>query len=102
MDAPFTFRPRGVEMTIISGDRTPAPDAIMIRGLRNAHRWSSALKPGTPLWQLAKTAKYSERYIARIIPLAGLSPKIQAAIINGSQPIDPAHKKLARVTLPLD
>jgi site-specific DNA recombinase len=102
LDLPFTCRRRGVEIKIIAGDRSPAPDEIMIRGLRNAHRWSNALKSGTPLRQLAKTAKYSERYIARIIPLAGLSPKIQAAIIDGSQPIDLVLEKLARATLPLD
>lgn len=74
----------------------------MIRGLRNVHRWSEALKLGTPFRQPATTAEYSERYIARIIPLACLSLRDQAATIDGSAPIDLVLEELARVSLPLD
>ena len=102
LDVPLTCRRRGVEMKIIAGDRAPAPDPILIRSLRNAHRWTEALKSGTPLRRLAGTAKYSERYIARIIPLAGLSPGIQTAIVTGSQPVDLTLEKLIRAPLPLD
>ena len=102
LDVPFICRRRGVEMKIIAGDRAPAPDPVLIRSLRNAHRWTKALKSGTPLRRLAGSAEYSERYIARIIPLAGLSPGIQAAIVAGSQPVDLTLEKLIRVPLPLD
>src|SRR6056297_1807660 len=80
-EAPFTCKRRGVEMKIVAGENAPAPDPTLLRGLRNARRWTTAMKAGTPLAQLAETERLSARYIARVIPLAGLSPKIQAAIV---------------------
>lgn len=76
-EAPFVYRRRGVEMRIVSGEIAPAPDPTLLRALRNAHRWTEALKSGTPLGKLASSEGISERYLARIVPLAGLSPRIQ-------------------------
>ncbi|KIC09816.1 resolvase [Leisingera sp. ANG-M1] len=102
IDQPFTCRRRGAGMKIVAGSFAPAPDAAMIRALRNAHRWSDALRSGTPLKRLATDVNVSERYAARIIALAGLSPKIQTAIIDGSQPVDLTLKRLLRSALPLE
>ncbi|MBJ6370757.1 recombinase family protein [Sedimentitalea arenosa] len=102
LDVPFTCRRHGVEMKIVAGTRAPAPDATMIRALRNAHRWAAALKSGTPLTRLATDEKTSERYAARIIALSGLSPRIQAAILDGTQPMDLTLKRLLATSLPLD
>ena len=102
IDTPFTCQRRGVEMKVIAGDRAPAPDAVMIRGLRNAHRWAAALTSGTTLRRLAEHEGFSERYVARIIPLSGLSPTIQAAIVDGTQPVDLTLERLVRHRLPLD
>ncbi len=89
-------------MKIIAGNTAPAPDAAMIRALRNAHRWSESLKSGISLKRLASEVNVSERYVARIIALAGLSPKIQAAIVDGIQPIDLTLERLLRNSLPLE
>jgi DNA invertase Pin-like site-specific DNA recombinase len=102
IDRPFACRRRGVEVKIVAGHPAPAPDAAMIRALRNAHRWAAALKSGTALTRLARDEKTSERYAARIIALSGLSPKIQAAILDGTQPMDLTLKRLLRSSLPLD
>ncbi|MAC81717.1 MAG: hypothetical protein CML66_27070 [Rhodobacteraceae bacterium] len=37
-----------------------------------------------------------------MIALSGLSPRIQAAIIEGTQPVDMTLKRLLATTLPLD
>lgn len=101
-EAPFTCKRRGVEMTIVAGDEAPAPDPVLLRGLRNAHRWTTTMKRGTPLAQLAECERLSARYIARVIPLSGLSPRIQAAIVAGTQPPDLTLERLVRKPLPLD
>ena len=100
--APFTSRRRGVELKIIAGTPCPKPDAAMIRGLRRAHLWTTGLKSGVPMRQLAKEAGVTERYIARLVPLSGLSPKIQIAILKGPQPADLTLERLVRYPLPLD
>lgn len=100
--APFTSRRRGVELKIIAGTACPRPDAAMIRGLRRAHLWTTGLKSGVPMRQLAKEAGVTERYIARLVPLSGLSPKIQIAILKGTQPADLTLERLVRYPLPLD
>jgi site-specific DNA recombinase len=88
-------------MRIVSGERTPVPDPTLLRALRNAHRWTEALTSGTPLGKLASSEGVSERYLARIVPLAGLSPRIQKGIIEGTQPVDLTLERLIRMTLPL-
>lgn len=102
IEAPFACRRRGVETRIIAGDPVPAPDATLIRALRNAHRWAEALKSGAPLGRLAAAEKVAERYLARILHLAGLSPRIQVAILDGTQPAELTLERLAKVQLPLD
>ncbi|WP_233417045.1 hypothetical protein [Halovulum marinum] len=47
------------------------PDAVLLRGLRNAHRWAQALRVGRSLREIAGTEGFSDRYIARVVPLAG-------------------------------
>ena len=100
-DRPFTCKRRGVEMKIVVGEHAPAPDATLLTGLRNAHRWAAALKSGTSLARLAAVERVSARYISRIVPLASLSPKLQAAIVAGTQPADLTLERLVRTSLPL-
>ena len=89
-------------MKIIAGDRQPTPDATLIRALRNAHRWTDAMSGGISLRQLAQNVRHTERYIARIATLAGLSPTIQTAIMDGLAPIDLTLEVLTRRPIPLD
>ncbi|MBO9400926.1 recombinase family protein [Shimia sp. R9_3] len=99
---PFRCRRRGVEVKIIAGQHVPAPDPTLIDALRKAHRWANQIKTGTSLKLLSKSEGVSERYMARIIHLSGLSPKLQDAIIAGTQPVEMTLKSLLSRPLPLD
>lgn len=101
IDAPFTARRRGVETKIIAGDLKRAPDPTLLRGLQRAHRWTGMLKAGKSIQEIARAEALSANYVARILPLATLSPKIQAAITTGNQPIDLTLETLVRSRLPL-
>jgi site-specific DNA recombinase len=100
--APFTCRRRGIEVKIVSGERQPAPDRAMLRALRNAHRWAGMLKAGIALGDIADRDGASESYVGRIIPLATLSPRIQEAIVTGTQPLELSLETLVRSRPPLD
>lgn len=102
LEAPFDTRRRGIEVKIVAGECERAPDPAMLKALRNARRWSAALQAGTSLGELAQRAKVSERYMAKILPLAGLSSRIQTAIVEGNQPLDLTLARLLRDPLPLD
>ncbi len=54
-----------------------------------------------PLRQIASEANVTDRYVARLVPLAGLSPKIQASILKGTQPVSLTLERLVRRALPL-
>lgn len=102
LDVPFSCRRRGAELKIVAGDPVPMPDETLIQAMRNAHKWANDLRRGVPLKTIASTKGFSDSYVARIIPLAGLSPRIQAAIIDGDQPINLTLEALVRAKLPLD
>ncbi|MCB1390265.1 MAG: recombinase family protein [Rhodobacteraceae bacterium] len=102
VEAPFELRRRGIEMKIIAGERERTPDPALLRALRHAHRWSAAIKSGIPLKQLARSEGLSDSYVARIVPLAGLSPRLQTAIVDGAQPVELTLRRLLRASLPLD
>lgn len=88
LESRFTSRRRGVEMKIVAGERRPMPDPFLIRALRNAHNWAAMLKDGVALRTIAIRGDFSESYVARITPLATLSPRIQEAIVAGTQPLE--------------
>ncbi|WP_298911298.1 hypothetical protein [uncultured Aliiroseovarius sp.] len=100
--APFACRRRGVEMKIIAGEREPIPGATLRRALHNAHIWTDQLKTGETLKQVAARVGKTESYIRRITPLAFLSPRIQTAIMEGTQPVELTLESLVRTSLPLD
>ncbi|MEM9437162.1 MAG: recombinase family protein, partial [Pseudomonadota bacterium] len=49
----------------------------------------------------AKADGFSESYVRRIIPLATLSPRLQEAIVTGTQPLDLTLETLVRSRPPL-
>ena len=102
LESPFTCRRRGVEMKIVAGERQPTPDPVLLRAIRNAHRWAAMLKSGVALRNIAQREGFSESYVARILPLATLSPRIQEAIVTGTQPLELTLETLVRTRLPLD
>ncbi len=102
IETPLALRRRGVETRIIAGEAQPAADATMVRALAAAHDYADRMKSGAPLRTIAQHAKTSERYASRIIALATLSPKIQGAIVAGTQPPELTLDQLVRSTLPFD
>ncbi len=100
--APFQIRRRGVETRIIAGEPESAPDKILIRRLAEAHRCVGRLRTGVPLSDLARDAGHSGSYLRTRMQLAFLSPRIQAAILEGAQPPDLTLERIVRAGVPLD
>lgn len=100
--APFQRKRRGIETRIVSGQRAPDPDATLLRLLAKAHRWCREMRQGTGLTEIARREGHSESYIRTRAPLAFLSPKIQSAIIAGTQPVDLTLERFVRQGIPLD
>ena len=100
--APVALRRRGIEAKLVIGRAVPGPDPVLLRSLRDAHRWTAALQAGTPLTTIATSAGHCPPHIRTRMALAFLSPKIQAALLDGSQPAEMCHDRLVRQVLPLD
>jgi len=99
---PLRLRRRGVEMKLVTGATIPTPDPVLREALAKAHRWARALKSGTPLHEIARAAGHHDALVRTRTPLAFLSPKIQRAILEGTQPVDLTLERLVRQSLPLD
>ncbi|MCE8537605.1 hypothetical protein KBY27_09055 [Ruegeria pomeroyi] len=100
--APFDLRRRGVETKIIVGDAHPDPDPHFHAMLIRAHGWARELKSGVQLSNIAHREKVPGSFIRNRTQLAFLSPKIQAAILEGTQPPELTLKRLVSITHPLD
>jgi hypothetical protein len=70
--------------------------------LHDAHRWTELLKDGLSLRDVAKNEGKSQAYIRTRSQLAILSPMIQSAILNGTQPVDLNLQKIVQAQVPLD
>ena len=101
-DQSFTLRRRGIETRIIAGEMLPAPDAVLIQTLAEAHVWAKSLRAGTSLTEITTVTGHSEPYIRSRIALAFLAPKLQSAILDGRQPADLSVARLLRDGMPLD
>lgn len=102
IEAPFALRRRGVEGKIVVGDREPEPDQTLLRALARAHAWTTDLRNGKSLRQIAAVTSHSESYIRTRAQLAFLSPAIQKAIIEGRQPPGLSLEWIVRKPIPLD
>ena len=60
------------------------------------------LRNGAAFRTIAHREGFSESYVTRIVPLATLSPRIQEAIVAGTQPLELTLETLVRTRLPLD
>jgi len=97
--AQFELRKRGVEQKIILGDMVPEPDRILRNALAAAHLWLEQVKSGMPLAQITANTNAAESQVRQRIRLVFLSPKLQAAIMAGTQPADLSLAKLLRVKI---
>ncbi len=70
--------------------------------LIRAHGWARDLKAGVQLMEIARRESVPGAFIRTRAQLAFLSPKIQAAILDGTQPPELTLKRLVSVTHPLD
>lgn len=102
IQAPFELRRRGVEGKIVAGDPEPEPDRTMLRALNRAHTWTADLRRGKSLNDIAAATSHSDSYVRTRAQLAFLSPKIQKAILVGSQPPELTLEKIIRKPIPLD
>ena len=96
---------RGAEMRlIIGGADAPQrkPDAALLKAIARAHRWFEELisARATSLAALASREGVTDRYVARLIRLAFLAPKIVEAIAKRGELAD--LKLTPHVDLPLD
>jgi len=99
--APLCLRRRGVEQKILIGDMKPEPNPVLVKCLADAQQWVARLKEGKPLAEVAHLSGVDPDYIRKRIKLASLSPRIQRAIINGTQPDHWSILALIRTRLPL-
>ncbi|MDB5660456.1 MAG: recombinase family protein [Cypionkella sp.] len=102
VSGPFALRRRGIEAKIIAGSQVPASDPTLVRLLTKAHRWVLALENGTQLAEIANRDGHSDSYVRTRIALAFLSPRIQAAILDGNQPPDMSVARILHIGIPLD
>ena len=90
---PVGLRRRGVETKVVlikNGGPASEPDQTLIRALARARRWMTDLIDGVhpSVVKLAEAYRTDERYVARHLPLACLSPGIVEAILSGRQPVE--------------
>jgi hypothetical protein len=102
VEAPFQLRRRGVETRIIAGNPETAPDRVLVQRLADADRWVAALRAGKQLSGIARRDGHSPSYIRVRSQIAFLSPRIQAAILDGTQPAGLSLERIIRTGVPLD
>ncbi|WP_436642172.1 recombinase family protein [Microbaculum sp. FT89] len=104
----ITFARRGVETKLVIEDQSDtsrrAPDPVLIKTVARGHHWFDLLASGKArtLREIASAEGVSERYVARLIPLAFLAPPLIEAILEGRQPVTlDATNLMAAAPLPL-
>ena len=102
LTVPLRLRRRGVEARLVAGEPAPAPDPTQRRMLARAHGWVAALRQGTSLADLARRDGCSESYLRTRAQLAFLSPRIQSAILEGTQPPELSLERIIRTGIALD
>ena len=95
---PAVLQPRGRPAKVLGVERhAPNRDAVLIQGLRAAHRLIERDRSGLPNVQEIPQS----RYAVRLMRLAFLSPRIQRDILAGHQPANLRLEDLVRAPLPL-
>jgi len=91
-----------VETKIIAGAFSPIPDKTLLRNLAAAHGWAKMIKDGIGFTEIAKRTGHSDAFVRTRTQLAFLSPKLQTAILNGTQPESLTLKSFLSAPMPLD
>ncbi|WP_282121402.1 hypothetical protein [Ruegeria atlantica] len=90
------------EAKVIAEDMAPQSDPYLRSMLTRAHGWARDLKARDQLMEIARRESVPGAFIRTRAQLAFLSPKIQAAILDGTQPPELTLKRLVSVTHALD
>ncbi|TNE94826.1 MAG: recombinase family protein [Rhodobacteraceae bacterium] len=94
----FNLTCRGGASSMTPGTHPgPRPDPVLIRALRTAQDMLARDEAGRPI----VTTSPASPYRRRLIRLAFLAPKIQAAILSGKQPAGMTLSKLISSEIPL-
>ncbi|MGB7286833.1 MAG: hypothetical protein WBC71_07870, partial [Salaquimonas sp.] len=97
-DVPFTHRKRGVETRLITHHGKANLDPVLIKTLARSHQWLKEVRRGETLAAIAKDNQHSLSYVRTRLQMALLSPKIQTAILDGTQPPTMSVETIARMT----
>ncbi len=84
------------------GPASQVPIPRSVRPWRMRIAGPARFASGTPLHEVARAAGHHDAHIRTRTPLAFLSPRIQRAILDGTQPVELTLERLVRQTLPLD
>lgn len=98
----FTCRRRSQKTKIVAGRARLQPNQTLLKAPRNALPSAEALKPETPIKEIARANRYSDSYAGRLVPLATLSPPLQSAIFDGTLPNHITLETFIRADIPFD
>ena len=88
IQVPLSVKRRGVEAKLILGANPIDVNVKLQIALAKSHTWLAAIKSGVSIAEIAKEDETSEGLIRKRLQLAFLSPRIQQAIMQGTQPAD--------------
>lgn len=101
--APYTLRRRGMETKLLlDGGANSEPDATLAKRILQATDWFEKVKSGTPVYEVATAAGLPADYVAQNIELGFLSPKVLAAVVEGTLPPHLNVTTLSRMQLPVE
>jgi site-specific DNA recombinase len=104
------MRRRGVESRSViedyrGGFGTSGLDPALVKAIARGRQSFEDLVSGRAgsLVEIAKAEGVTDRYVARLLPLAFLAPDIVTSVLAGTQPVDLTTEVLTkRANLPLD
>lgn len=102
ISATLRLRRRGIEAKLIIGQPAPRPDPIILKALGAAHRWMAEVRRGSTLRKIARAADIDVAVLRKRGQLAFLSPRIQAALLSGTQPCTLTLERMIQDPPPLD
>ncbi len=97
---PCNMRRRGVETKLVIEGAASKVDTSLLRSVAKGRAWLTEITTGASLKDIADREGVTSSYIARLIDLAFLSPKLTDAIVAGKQPRNLSAKSLSRLSIP--
>jgi site-specific DNA recombinase len=101
VEVPATWVQRGNERILLPPPGQQAmgrPDPALLKLLVRAHQARQHLSASESVAAAAKAMSLNQRYFSVLVKLAFLAPDIQAAILDGHQPLQLNRQRLARIT----